>query len=145
MATCPYEVFPLPLPSDTGVRSDRRFTPTSGHPARAQLIAPGGFRTAKRLVEDISLGGVGFKLTPSEARRFAVPSSAQVELEFFGTRVVLDVTVQRRTKLVDGKLFDLKREIGVHFVEGVEFDDLVPFLERYLQELNTELERASAA
>ncbi len=134
--------FTDPLPQDSGYRDDVRFRPTPEHPCEVSIISD-DWQTVMRMAEDVSMGGIGVKLSPQEARKAKVPATVTVELRLFGTTVYVRGQAVHRT-LAGGKVFHVERELGVHFEPGPQYDTVAPFLERYLQEVCDERERMSA-
>ncbi|GEM_PF-2938613 len=131
------ETFTAPLPDGLGFRHDARFEPSDGNPCLVSLIGASGWRTTAKHVQDVSMGGVSVILTAAQARQAVLQEAVTVELEIFGTKLLVPGVTVHRTR-AGRRLFLKDREFGVRFQTSADYDQLAPFLERYLQELNQE-------
>ncbi len=130
------DTYTAPLPDGLGFRHDARFLPSEQNPCRVALIGASGWRTASKDVQDVSMGGVSVLLTATEARQAVLNEAVTVELEIFGTTLLVPAITVHRTR-PSRKIFPRDRELGVRFEASADYDQLAPFLERYLQELNS--------
>ena len=116
------------LPPGIGYRTHARFVPPLDHPAMVSIIGRSGWRTARRMAADLSLGGVSVWLSPSESSRTVVGEPVTVELELDGEKLLLrGVAAQVHAR--PGS-FWMRKCLGVAFEDGTDLAEVETYLKR---------------
>jgi len=109
----------------------------------ASVIGASGWRSAMRPVRDVSLGGIGVRLTRAELKSADIPSAVTVELRFRDVSVLLPSRAVHRTT-ARSSFFGFQRELGVQFEEVADLEAIRPLLAAYLEDLAGVERRLSA-
>jgi hypothetical protein len=123
------------LPTGLGRRRFGRFVPPVDYPACARICGLSDWSTARRMVADISPGGLSVWLSPNELESVVVGERVYIELFLPEKGFVLPGWAAHR-RVIPGEYW-ARRILGVAFRDSPELDAARPHLMDYLLSLQT--------